>query len=70
MPGNTSRSILMEMVKKGTPVILVSHAFDGLPDINIRLVVMNNGRITYDKECEANDVEGVLRRECVVNSGA
>jgi zinc/manganese transport system ATP-binding protein len=60
------QGILMEMVKKGTPVILISHAFDGLPDIKIRLVVMNCGRITYDRECEAHEVEGVLRRECVV----
>jgi zinc/manganese transport system ATP-binding protein len=64
------QSILLKMVKKGTPVMLVSHAFDGLPDINVRLVVMNNGRITCDRECEADDVECVLRRECVVNSDA
>ncbi|MFB3763827.1 MAG: metal ABC transporter ATP-binding protein [Methanotrichaceae archaeon] len=64
------QGILLKMVKNGTPIILVSHAFDGLPDIKIRLIVMNNGRITYDRECGGDEAEGILRRECLVNSGA
>ena len=60
------QGLLKEMALKGVPVVMVSHAFDGLPDIDIRLVVMNRGRITYDENCPPDEVESVLRRECVV----
>ncbi len=60
------QSVLQEMARNGTPIVMVSHAFDGLPDMGIRLVVMNSGRITYDTKCKAKDVEGILRNECVV----
>lgn len=63
------QDILKEMARKGVPVIMVSHAFDGLPDMNIRLVVMNRGRITYDRECSASEVECTLRRECTCMVG-
>ncbi len=60
------QSVLQEMARNGMPIVMVSHAFDGLPDMGIRLVVMNSGRITYDTKCKAGDVEGILRNECVV----
>ncbi len=45
---------------------MVAHAFDGLPDIPIHLVVMNRGKITCDRNCRAEEVEGTIRKECVV----
>jgi zinc/manganese transport system ATP-binding protein len=55
------QGILLDLVKSGTPIVMVSHAFDGLPDIRIHLVVMNEGRITKDLECPAGDVEDIVR---------
>jgi len=58
------QGIFKSVAKKGTPVLMVSHAFDGLPDIRIHLVVMNRGEITYDGVCDAGDVESIIRKEC------
>jgi zinc/manganese transport system ATP-binding protein len=55
-------SILKEMVKSGVPIIMVSHAFDDLPDMGIRILVMNSGRITFDTTCRPGDVEAIVRR--------
>lgn len=55
------QGILQDLVKRGTPIAMVSHAFDGLPDIRIHLVVMNEGRITKDLECPAEFVEEIIR---------
>jgi zinc/manganese transport system ATP-binding protein len=60
------QEILQDMAMSGTPIVMVSHAFDGLPDMSIRLVVMNSGRITCDTKCKVGDVDGILRNECVV----
>jgi len=60
------QGVLLDLARCGIPIVMVSHAFDGLPDIGIRLVVMNSGRITYDTKCKAGDVECILRQECVV----
>jgi hypothetical protein len=30
-------------------------------------VVMNQGRITYDMNCRAEDVEDIIRKECGVS---
>jgi zinc/manganese transport system ATP-binding protein len=59
------QGVFKDIVKKGTPVLMVAHAFDGLPDIPIHLVVMNEGRITFDRECAAGEVEDIMRKECV-----
>lgn len=60
------QGIFKIIVRKGTPILMVAHAFDGLPDIPIHLVVMNDGRITYDSGCTAGEVEDIMRKECTV----
>ena len=52
--------------QQGVPILMVAHAFDGLPDIPIHLVVMNRGRITGDLSCQAGEVEEIIRKECEV----
>jgi zinc/manganese transport system ATP-binding protein len=54
-------SVLAGLVKKGLSVVVVSHAFDGLPDQPVRAVVMNNGSITLDSTCRADELESVVR---------
>jgi zinc/manganese transport system ATP-binding protein len=61
------QAIFKDIVKSGTPIIMVAHAFDGLPDIPIHLVVMNDGRITCNRECASEEVEEIMRRECPRN---
>ncbi len=60
------QGVFKEIARKGVPVLMVAHAFDGLPDIPIHLVVMNRGKITYDLFCTAEEVEDLIRKECVV----
>ncbi len=60
------QGVFKEIVRKGVPILMVAHAFDGLPDIPIHLVVMNRGKITYDMFCTAEEVEDIIRKECVV----
>ena len=60
------QAVFKEIVRKGVPILMVVHAFDGLPDIPIHLVVMNRGKITCDRNCRAEEVEGTIRKECVV----
>lgn len=60
------QAVFKEIVRKGVPILMVAHAFDGLPDIPIHLVVMNRGKITCDRNCRAEEVEGTIRKECVV----
>lgn len=60
------QGVLKNIVKAGTPVVMVSHAFDGLPDAGIRLVIMSDGRIVDDVNCPAGEVEGILRKTCSV----
>jgi zinc/manganese transport system ATP-binding protein len=59
--------ILKGMVKSGIPIIMVSHAFDDLPDMDIRILVMNDGRITSDRTCPPGEVEGIVRKCSVVS---
>ena len=58
------QDVFQEMVKRGVPVLMVAHAFDGLPDIPIHLLVMNQGRIAFDRICKAEEVEEIIREEC------
>ena len=58
------QGVFKEMVRKGVPILMVAHAFDGLPNIPIHLVVMNQGKITYDMNCRAEEVEDIIRKEC------
>lgn len=57
------QDVFKEMTKKGVAILMVAHAFDGLPDIPIHLVVMNRGRISCDRRCRAEEVEEMVRRE-------
>ncbi|MFA7695001.1 MAG: ATP-binding cassette domain-containing protein [Methanoregula sp.] len=54
-------TILADQVKKGVTVVVVSHAFDGLPDHPLRVLVMNDGCITHDQSCRADELEHVVR---------
>jgi len=54
-------SILANLVKDGVTVVVVSHAFDGLPDHPLRALVMNNGSISLDRTCRADEIEQVVR---------
>jgi zinc/manganese transport system ATP-binding protein len=58
------QDVFKELVRTGVPVIMVAHAFDGLPDIPIHLVVMNRGEIAHDLNCAAGEVECIIRKEC------
>ena len=53
--------ILSDLVETGVTVVVVSHAFDGLPERMIRAVVMDNGRITLDHHCNADELEEIIR---------
>lgn len=53
--------ILEGLVKNGTAILMVSHAFDGLPDMGVRIVVMGDGRIVHDGACRSGDVARVVR---------
>jgi len=58
------QGVFSDMAKTGVPVLMVAHAFDGLPDMPIHLVVMNRGQITSDLVCRAEEVEGAIREQC------
>jgi zinc/manganese transport system ATP-binding protein len=58
--------VFQDIARKGTPILMVSHAFDGVPEMRIRLMVMKDGRIIRDSVCYAEEIEGIMREECVV----
>ncbi len=47
--------------------MMVSHAFDDLPDRKIRIAIMNNGHIIYDDTCQAEEVESIVRKSSRMN---
>lgn len=53
--------LLTCLVRKGITVMIVSHAFDDLPDRPVRVVVMQEGRIALDRQCFPGEVEQVIR---------
>ena len=57
--------VLKELVKRGTTIVMVSHAFDGLPDLKIHIVVMENGRIKLDGACRSGEVADIVRARAV-----
>jgi len=63
------QGVFSKMARDGVPILMVAHAFDGLPDMPIHLVVMNRGQITQDFTCEAGEVEEVIRMECKAADG-
>ncbi len=62
--------ILQGLVDRGTTVVMVSHAFDGLPDARIHIVIMDGGRITMDGTCRAGEVAGIVRTSMTAKPGA
>ena len=54
-------AILAELAEKGVTVVVVSHAFDGLPNHPLRVIVMNNGSISLDCSCKADEIEHIVR---------
>jgi len=58
-------AILRHLAGSGMTILIVSHAFDGLPDTSIRILVMNHGRITLDDMCSASDIEETVRQASV-----
>lgn len=53
--------ILEKIAGRGIPIMMVSHAFDDLPDRDIRVMVMNDGSITYDAISHPADVEARVK---------
>jgi zinc/manganese transport system ATP-binding protein len=53
--------VLGEISSKGCTVIMVSHAFDAIPDKDLRIVVMDDGRIGLNNHCHASEVEDIIR---------
>jgi zinc/manganese transport system ATP-binding protein len=54
--------ILTGIADAGCTVIIVSHAFDALPGHDIRILAMNEGRISMDTHCRGDEVEERIRR--------
>jgi zinc/manganese transport system ATP-binding protein len=59
-------NILRDVADAGCTVIMVSHAFDGLPDHILRIIAMNNGSICINEQCRADEVEESVRKVCMV----
>jgi len=53
--------LLSRLVRDGITVIIVSHAFDDLPDRPVRVVVMQEGKIVLNRHCSPNEVEQAIR---------
>jgi zinc/manganese transport system ATP-binding protein len=59
--------VLERLAEKGMPILMVSHAFDDLPDRKIRIAIMNDGQITYDDTCNSCEVEAIVRKTSRMN---
>jgi zinc/manganese transport system ATP-binding protein len=53
--------VLADLVSSGISVLIVSHAFDDLPDCPVRVVVMQNGKIILNRNCPPEEVELTVR---------
>lgn len=53
--------LLAGLVGNGMTVLIVSHAFDDLPERPVRVVVMQEGTIVINRECSPGEVEQVVR---------
>jgi zinc/manganese transport system ATP-binding protein len=53
--------VLAGIADKGCTVMMVSHAFDALPDREVRVLVMNDGQLIFNRPCRADEVEGHVR---------
>lgn len=57
--------LLCNIADSGIPVIIVSHAFDALPDREIRVVVMQDGEIILNQMTRSGDIGQVVRSATV-----
>jgi zinc/manganese transport system ATP-binding protein len=53
--------LLTRLVVSGMTVVIVSHAFDDLPDQPVRVVVMHDGKISLERRCLPREVSHVIR---------
>lgn len=58
--------VLKDISSKGCTIMMVSHAFDALPDKNVRIVVMDEGSVRLDNSCHSSDVEDIIRNMSAV----
>ena len=54
-------SLLCKVCDSGVPVMMVSHAFDCLPERNIRVLVMQKGKIVLNMVSEPGQVANIIR---------
>lgn len=54
-------SILCQICESGVPVMMVSHAFDSLPDRDIRVIIMQNGRMVLNAVSQPGEVADLIR---------
>ncbi|MDD1728488.1 MAG: metal ABC transporter ATP-binding protein [Methanospirillum sp.] len=54
-------SLLCQVCDSGVPVLMVSHAFDSLPDRDIRVLVMQGGHMVLDSHSAAGNVADLIR---------
>ncbi|MBN1167809.1 MAG: metal ABC transporter ATP-binding protein [Methanospirillaceae archaeon] len=54
-------SLLCDICESGVPVVMVSHAFDSLPRRDIRVVVMQKGKLVLNTTSQAGDVADIIR---------
>lgn len=53
--------VLADIADEGCTVMMVSHAFDALPDREVRVLVMTDGEIIFNRPCPADEVEDHVR---------
>jgi zinc/manganese transport system ATP-binding protein len=53
--------LLCQVCDSGVPVVMVSHAFDCLPSRDIRVIVMQSGRMVLNTVAEAGTVADIIR---------
>ncbi|WOF16127.1 ATP-binding cassette domain-containing protein [Methanoplanus sp. FWC-SCC4] len=58
--------VLNDISSKGCTVIMVSHAFDALPDKDLRIVVMDDGSLKLNETCHGSKVENIIRNMSAV----
>lgn len=53
--------LICSICDSGVPVIMVSHAFDSLPDRDIRVMVMQHGQLTLNAVTRSDKVADLIR---------
>ncbi|HWQ65009.1 MAG TPA: metal ABC transporter ATP-binding protein [Methanospirillum sp.] len=53
--------ILCQICDSGVPVMMVSHAFDSLPDRDIRVIVMQTGKLVLNTVSKPDNVANLIR---------